>query len=222
MDLAEYRSFVTARVPRPTPKNIDAYADFVSADHSWYKHLPLVGPGEPFMLYLAPHAGQVFLDSGTTYPGWRDFIVDRDNAGRFVRRFTVDLRPGDDPLDESWQMTLHRIRQTTDQRRVTYGHWLYWNHGRPNESRETHVARAMEGLTFHDDGGFALPLPREVIEAGLVYLNGIVSGILGGTAEYEYVALRAEHDLPSHDEIREIQLEALRAAMRRVASLLWD
>lgn len=221
MDPSEYREFVRARIPRPTSREIDAYGEFVSDDHSWYQHLPLVGPGEPFILYLAPHAGQVYLDGGTTSLGWRDVIVDAHKAKRFGRSFTLDLSPGDEtPID--LHMTLHGTCQTTAERRTAYGYWLYWNHGRPHESRDTHITRAEEHLHVYDDDGCAMPLPREVIEAGLVYLNGTVSGFLGGYTDDEYNALRAERNLPSHDEAREIQLDAISAAMHRVVNLLWN
>ena len=54
--LAQYREFVR-HLPRPSEAQIDDFVQFVSEDHSWYKKLPLLPPGERFQFFLDPLAG---------------------------------------------------------------------------------------------------------------------------------------------------------------------
>lgn len=56
LTLEEYRSLV-AHLPRPTSEQMECFAQHVADDHSWYKHLPLLPPGRPFVFYLDPYAG---------------------------------------------------------------------------------------------------------------------------------------------------------------------
>lgn len=56
MDLADYRRWIGGLL-RPTPAQIDAFADYVAGARSWYKHLPLTSPGVPVQFYIDPHAG---------------------------------------------------------------------------------------------------------------------------------------------------------------------
>lgn len=64
MNLVEYRSLLRNH-PLPTPAQVHEFVDYVSAKHSWYKHLPLTPPGVRFCVFLDPCAGmQRFQDSG--------------------------------------------------------------------------------------------------------------------------------------------------------------
>ncbi len=56
MDLAAYRHWIRG-VSRPTPAQIETFADYVAGARSWYKHLPLTRPGVPVQFYIDPHAG---------------------------------------------------------------------------------------------------------------------------------------------------------------------
>jgi hypothetical protein len=56
MDGQRYRQ-IAGRLPRPSPEQIDAFVDYVSDAHSWYKHLPWAPPGVPFVVFLDPGAG---------------------------------------------------------------------------------------------------------------------------------------------------------------------
>jgi hypothetical protein len=47
---------VVRALRRPTDVQTDCFARYVSAAHSWYKHLPLA-PWVPFFLFLDPNAG---------------------------------------------------------------------------------------------------------------------------------------------------------------------
>lgn len=65
IDLGEYRSQVQ-RFPRPTRQQILDFASYVSEAKSWYKHLPLLPPGEPFHFFIDPFAGldRILLQDG--------------------------------------------------------------------------------------------------------------------------------------------------------------
>ena len=54
--LAEYQKYV-GWLPRPSPEQIENFVQFVSAAHSWYKHLPLLPPGAPFHFFVDPFSG---------------------------------------------------------------------------------------------------------------------------------------------------------------------
>jgi hypothetical protein len=60
MDIDAYRLLVGAVAP-PTDRQIKAFADYVAAAHSWYKHLPMQPPGVDFHFYIDPNAGMDFL-----------------------------------------------------------------------------------------------------------------------------------------------------------------
>jgi len=42
------------KYPMPTEANINDFISHVSHAHSWYKHLPISGPGKPFLFYVHP------------------------------------------------------------------------------------------------------------------------------------------------------------------------
>lgn len=54
--LSKYRQIVR-NVPRPSELQIQAFVEYVSGAHSWYKHLPFFPPGERFFFFLDPAAG---------------------------------------------------------------------------------------------------------------------------------------------------------------------
>ena len=60
MDIDAYRQLVRAVTP-PTNGQIEAFADYVAAAHSWYKHLPMQPPGVDFHFYIDPNAGMDHL-----------------------------------------------------------------------------------------------------------------------------------------------------------------
>jgi hypothetical protein len=68
LDLPTYRELLRD-VPPPTAVQREAYPQWVANAHSWYKHIPPLGPGVPFLLYLDPGAGhdRVRRDDG----GWK-------------------------------------------------------------------------------------------------------------------------------------------------------
>ena len=215
-----YLELVRRTVPRPTTEQCRAYAQRVSGHHSWCKHLPLVEPGEPFLLYLHPHAHEVHIDRQDSAGAWRPFV-----RGGVNRRgwpvLVLDLQPGD-LADEMLISLAPRYAEglTTEEFRSRYGYWSYWNHGQPGQPVEQVLDAAAAQLRVLDDNGQDLPVAPSVLAASLVYLRGTVSPGLG-PAEEEYETLRAERGLPSHQEDREDQLHALATAMERLIELVY-
>lgn len=56
LSLRHYRAWLHA-IPRPTGAQVYAFVEHVTRMHSWYKHLPLTGPGSPFVFFLDRNAG---------------------------------------------------------------------------------------------------------------------------------------------------------------------
>ncbi len=56
LTLAEYLNLLSG-VPLPSTQQKSEFAEFVSAAHSWYKHLPANVPGQPFYFFLDKYAG---------------------------------------------------------------------------------------------------------------------------------------------------------------------
>lgn len=52
----DYRQWMLD-IPGPTDSQIQAFADYVAGARSWYKHLPLMPPGERFHFYIDPYVG---------------------------------------------------------------------------------------------------------------------------------------------------------------------
>ena len=208
------------RGPRPTEEQIRQFAAFASDDHSWYKHLPLTGKGEPFVLYLAPHVHEVFVDTDSGVGEWGELIED-DSKGGFIPRWAVDLQKGDIAPDDLPPMAYFTRGYTTERYRRLYDRWSYWNFGAPGEERLVSLSYASAHLRVHDDHGHTISLPDEVIERGLVYLRATVSPGLGPmSAEYE--RLREAQDLPLAHDDRAIQIETMVMAMQDVVAWIYD
>ncbi len=63
LSLAEYRALF-AGTSRPTETQVLNYIDHACEMHSWYKHLPLVPPGQGFQLLLDPQSGRKWVSEG--------------------------------------------------------------------------------------------------------------------------------------------------------------
>lgn len=57
MDLASYCNLVRT-LPVPSKTQCEAFTHWVAEAHSWYKRIPILGDGVPFIFYLDPGAGQ--------------------------------------------------------------------------------------------------------------------------------------------------------------------
>jgi hypothetical protein len=202
--VADYRTWASRSVPRPTKSQMQAFALFLSDDHSWYKKLPLHGPGEPFFCYIHPHMHQIHVDSTTGRGGWRDF-VDNETATWTGDRLRVQLQPGDvEP--ELWQpVTQIAGGRTTAEVWTARSRFSYWNFGSPGQPPAEALSQAEAGLKILDDDGSPVGVPGAGLAAGLVYLRGTVSPRLWPTEE-RYESLRAQYDLPRTQTIDERRL----------------
>jgi hypothetical protein len=222
MGATDYRRWVTRTVPKPSEEQMRAFAHFVAQDHSWYKKLPLLPPGEPFFLYLAPNTHRCLVrreDGGPRV--WRDLVRDeRNNPDRWGRKFRVGTRDGDVTPDLLPNVDYHARGRTSDEYRQDMSCWSYWNFGPPGQPRPAALAASGRSLRAMGDNGDAVAVPRELLKEGLVYLRGTVSGYLGPQEE-QYARLRAEHNLPSARADSRTQIEDMVAAMRRVTNLLY-
>lgn len=150
LSIDAYRAAI-APLPRPTLRQMEDFAQFVSDAHSWYKHLPLYPPGAAFHFFLDPSAGS-------------HRMVDRDGT---LRCFESDARG------------FHYSAIATAEYRRRFGHLAYCRPG--GTSVELHLAGgqcivpADEDLRLFDATANAWrPLPDEVLQAGCALASGLV------------------------------------------------
>lgn len=171
-DVSEYLRMVR-ETPRPSEKQIVAFADFVSRAHSWYKHLPQEGRGSPFFIYLRPHSHEVWVDVGDGESGWRPIVHDgRDDSP--VPHYAVGYRSGDNPPRRNRVPAYSVANMTSAESLERYGLLRYWEHGAPGQSRGSALYQARQDLRFQDDEGRHQPIPTAALERGLVYLRASV------------------------------------------------
>lgn len=147
MDLASYRQLVRS-LPAPTASQREAFSFYVSEAHSWYKHIPVLGRGVPFLLYLDPGAGcdRVRRPRG----GWA-------SAPRAQQGF-------------------HHNAIRTDEYRERFGHLVFANGEALQAGRFADGSLRIEtgfGSSVIDDAGALRRLPVEV-EATAVWLTSII------------------------------------------------
>lgn len=213
-----YVALMRAR-PRPRGEQIRAFAHFVAHDHSWYKKLPMSGAGEPFFLYLDPHAHGALLDRDDGSQAWREIIRVPGEPAWFPR-WGIGLQAGDvEPKIVG--LSCYSRGMSTAEYRDRLGTWSYWNWGRPDQPRHEAIAQAAAQLTVRDDDGVAVPVPAEILEPGLVYLRATVYGDMGPMSG-EYEALRERDDLPDVAVDAGDQRLELVSAMERVVALIYD
>jgi hypothetical protein len=62
LTLPRYRALVNSNsLTMPTLLQMQQFAEFVSGAYSWYKHLPLLPPGQPLQFFLNPAAGMQLI-----------------------------------------------------------------------------------------------------------------------------------------------------------------
>ena len=202
------------RHPRPSDDQIAAFARFVANDHSWYKHLPKAGRGEPFFFYLDPHVHEEFVDTAAGGGAWRPIIRE---LGRFpFPTFALAYEDGD-VVASLPPMDYVARRATTAEWRERYGIFSYWNHGPPDQPPDEALESARRGLRYSDDHGLRRPVVAAALERGLVYLRATIS------PDYTDVPppTRAG-DMTSAERDREQQLTEMTEAMSRVVSWAYD
>jgi len=57
LTLDSYRRLVRD-LPVPSGAHVEAFCDYVANAHSWYKHIPILPPGNLFVFFLDPAAGR--------------------------------------------------------------------------------------------------------------------------------------------------------------------
>lgn len=219
-DTSRYLGLVREK-PRPTKRQMRAFARFLASDHSWYKKLPLRGAGEPFFVFLDPtvHTARIKRADGTFAA--RDVVEDPKEHGLVrYREYRIALQPGD--LEPGFTGPLHYEFSNTGsaEYRERYSYWGYWNWGLPDQPRAEALEQAARGLRVWGEDAAPIPVPEELLDLGLVYLRATISGQLGPT-EDEYERLRGTEGLPDAYEDQASQLAELEAAMRRVADRIY-
>jgi hypothetical protein len=152
MSVQTYRSLFVG-CDAPTAEQVDAFVDYVSTQHSWYKHLPLTPPGSTFVFFLDPGAG----------------MQQREDAAGRISYFDISRRE---------QLFHHAMRYTDDYRRA-FGCLSYATQNAPSfslygtdgsSSRFEHLP----GLVVN---GRLARLPIEAAEAASVEVTGIIHHI---------------------------------------------
>jgi hypothetical protein len=206
------------RHPRPNDDQITAFARFVATDHSWYKHLPRTGRGEPFFFYLDPHVHELFLDGVEGNGAWRPIIRE---IGRFpFPTFAIGYQSGDVTTESIAPIDYLARRATTAEWRERYGIFNYWNHGPPDQPTGEALEAADRGLRYTDDHGRERRVPPEALERGLVYLRATIfpSHLDDGDTHL----LRQPDPNSEAARDREKQFEEMFQAMARVVAWAYD
>jgi hypothetical protein len=150
LSLPEYSELV-ADLPAPTQEQMQAFAEFVSEAHSWYKHLPLLPPGRPFQFFLDPSAG---LQRVGTLDGRIRAVV------REERGFHYSWLPTREYRDRFGYLAFSQSSGTSVALVAPDGNQLIGSD---------------DASAVHDPGtGRLLHLPGEALEAGQAWLSGIV------------------------------------------------
>ena len=206
------------RAARPTDAQIRSFAHFVSTDHSWYKHLPISGRGEPFFFFLDPHVHEEFVEIAPGVRAWRPIV--KELGAESIPWFVIGYEDGDIPNGSILPLNYLARRNTTAQWRDRFGLFSYWNHGPPDQPPAEAIESAGRGLRYGDDQGAARAVPLEVLERGLVYLRSTVyPGHFNSVADE---AERLSNGLPSADADREIQLDEMIQSMHQVVAWVYD
>jgi hypothetical protein len=151
-----------AQLSRPTDQQIDDFVEYVATAHSWYKHLPLLPPGVPFVFYLDPNAGREWIENG-----WRSRFRDR-----------LANAPAHERFHYTWQPTSDYVRR--------FGHLTYFaNAGTfflvPRKDRVLNTDSAPRIQVEHRQWLFVnrswIAVPEYVRGPGTAYLTGVIHPI---------------------------------------------
>jgi hypothetical protein len=146
--LEAYRRYV-GQLPRPSDEQIEDWVQFVSDAHSWYKHLPLLPPGQPFHFFLDPFSGY-------------DRIL--QPGGGVVHQERTDT-----------SFRFHYTWMTTKDYRRRFGHLAYESGaGTYFVVQVGGVARQYGAVPFFYTADGPWHIPLEVAEAGLVELTSLI------------------------------------------------
>ena len=139
------------QLPRPSAAQTAQFASYVSAAHSWYKHLPLY-PKVPFNFFLDPNAG-------------KKMIYNQTGKVRFE--------------DETSEKGFHYTHQTTNRYRKRFGYWNYHaaygtSFRLPLKEGEVSSTESSIGLKILGLQSETLEISPALIETGTAYLSAFV------------------------------------------------
>ena len=150
LTLSQYRSVVSS-LPMPTQQQLEQFADFVSSAHSWYKHLPLYPPGCPFQFFLNPAAGMQMIE-------YSDGSL--EVAPRIEKGFHYSWIPTAEYRDRFGYLDYSRSSGTSVS--------LDKGDGRKLIESDDYA------IVFDFKKQKIFYLPEEVVEAGTVFVSGLI------------------------------------------------
>ena len=161
LNLAEYRALV-GQLPPPNHAQVEAFAAYVSTAKSWYKHLRLWPPGQPFLFYIDPHVGM-------------DCIVDASGGVTYLPR--TKATPQSHRFHHTWM--------TTEDYQTQFGSLAFACNAGSLLMLPVTVQRpdrkAVSGLLDNNPSRSTVltedrefDLPDEVIDVGTVCLTGVI------------------------------------------------
>lgn len=140
-----------ATLPIPSVEQTERFVLYVAGAHSWYKHLPVLPPGEPFAFFLDPNAGRSLICTAE-----RELFVDRsDEEERF---------------HHTWILTTEYLKK--------FGHWSYAANAGPGlrfgsaEEGWANLTTPMPRVMTPD--GSWVEVTTSVIESGSCSLTAMV------------------------------------------------
>jgi hypothetical protein len=140
------------RLPRPSNAQVDAFVEYVTVAHSWYKHLPAAPPGKLFLFFLNPNAGR---ERGAR------------RSGSSYRDRTTDT-PRDERFHYTWRPTAEYVQ--------LFGHLDYFASAGTSflvpTMRGVLDTRAVPEIQASD--GAWLELPEEIRTLGAVHLTSAI------------------------------------------------
>ena len=226
LSIEEYRELVRASPP-PDATQMEAFAEYVSSAHSWYKHLPLVEPRFDFVFHIDPCA----------------MMADRPPCWGDRWRFAPYTRQ---------ERLLHYSTMPTEEYRARFGRLAYSLGGRDLAIGVPVATISADGMVEARLRG----VPREIAERCAVKVTAVVhpsaacwwvwaralrSGVdgskwpieSGGRERFEEITAYCRESLrpdphgpdPGLTELlrpeRNRQLRAMVAGMQRLRELLW-
>ncbi len=153
MALESYRDIIGQHTVRPTQDQITAFVNYVSNAHSWYKHLPGLGPGAEFFLFINPAAGYARKLNRTT--GQYDFRIKQVGEKFF-----------------------HYNQMPTQTYHTKFGHLAFSSkHGTIvflKTAQGLSSSKVTKPYMFLPDGTH-LEMPEQILEAARCSLTGVIS-----------------------------------------------
>lgn len=150
MSLHDYSAMVRELTARPTQSQIEDFVAHVASAHSWYKRLPLLPPGSPFMFMIDIYAGcdRTFSKDGCVTHKLRD-----ETSSRF-----------------------HYSWMTTEEYQRRFAHLAYTSTDQPvfgvvGEGTTTFVEASH---ILHDSTNRPFVVPAEIVNECTAHVTGVI------------------------------------------------